>query len=141
LKATFRSILTVVIIDRSRRWVAAVLLLGCSVPFASCSGPRELYPSPDGEREAVVELGRTALENLWTVSVSEDRLFGDDQVLGCFTDDDPDSGTPTDVTWSNADSLVIRTTTTEVRVELNANLSARGIEQGSDDFLAPCPYS
>ena len=128
-------------IKRRPRWFAAALLLSCSLSLGGCSGPTERYPSPNGERDVVIELGQTVIDNLWTVSVAEDALFGASQVLGCFTDDDPSSGTPTGVTWSDADTVVIETTTTDVRVGLNSDLSVGSVQQESDDFLAPCPYS
>lgn len=111
--------------------------------MSGCSGGKELYPSPDGQQEVVIELGHTVLEKLWTVRVRDTGLFGQSRSIGCFTDDDPDAGTPTAVSWLEANVILIETTAGEpgVRIELNSDGSVGRIEQNATDLLAPCPYS
>jgi hypothetical protein len=90
----------------------------------------------------VVDRGRIAIENLWTVSL-KDGATAKCVVVGCFTDDDPTSGTPTTVVWSSSDTFTIETTTVDagVRVDLDANGTVRQVAQESDDFLTPCPWT
>lgn len=121
----------------------ASALLACLLAVSSCSGGKEHYPSPDGRKVVVIESGRTVLEKLWTVTVRDKGLFGQSRSIGCFTDDDPDGGTPTAVSWPEANVVLIETTAGEpgVRIELNSDGSVGLIEQDATDLLAPCPYS
>lgn len=108
-----------------------------------CSGGQDHYLSPDGQRAVVIERGRTAIENLWTVSLEGPAIFAKRADVGCFTDDDPTSGTPTTVVWSSSDSFTIDTTAggAGVRVVVHSDGTVRQIAQEGDDFLTPCPWS
>lgn len=119
-------------------------MLSCVLAAAGgCSGDNPRYPSPDGQREVVIEVGNAAIDTVWSVSVRETAIFGNRYDIGCFTDDDPDSATPTGVTWTNADEIVIETTAGDagVQIKLNPDGSASQVAQTADDFLIPCPYS
>lgn len=128
---------------RRTAWASGVALVGCVLVIGGCFGGRDRYPSQDGQREVVIERGRTAIENLWTVSLGDTAVFARHGAVGCFTDDDPTSGTPTTVIWSSSDSFTIETTAGEggVRIDLNPDGTVRRVTQTGDDFLAPCPWT
>jgi len=128
--------------NKRRPWLAAGALSACVLAVGGCSGDELHYPSPDGQHDAVIEVANASIDTVWTVSVREKALFGDRRTIGCFTDDDPASETPTDVSWTEADEIAISTTgDAPVRVKLNPDGSAGQITQAADDFLVPCPYS
>lgn len=118
-------------------------MIGCVLVVGGCFSDRDRYPSPDSQHEVVVERGRTAIENLWTVSLGSTAVFAEHGAIGCFTDDDPTSGTSTTVVWSSSDSFTIGTTAGDagVRIDLSPGGTVRQVTQPSDDFLVPCPWT
>lgn len=90
--------------------VAIVLLVPLLV--GGCSDGRLTYPSPDGERELRVEVGSN-LDTYWHLAIKEKGLFGDSTEVGCFSDDDPATGTPEEVSWANNNEVVIAWSATE----------------------------
>ncbi len=121
----------------------SIVLVSCVIALSGCSRSEGRYPSPDGQREVVIDVGIASIDTVWTVSVREAAPLGHRRDIGCFTDDDPDSGTPTSVTWTDAGEFVIKTTADDagVRVLLNPDGSASQVTQGGHDFLTPCPWS
>ena len=119
------------------------MLLSCVLAGGGCSANEEHYPSPDDQREVMIEVDSASIDTVWTVSGHETTLFGDWRDLGCFTDDDPDSEIPVGVRWTDANEIVIKTTAASagVVITLKPDGSAGQITQTADDFLVPCPYS
>lgn len=127
------------------RWPRRLAALAmCSLVLVGCSGTKERYGSPDGRREVVIERDQWVIDTVWVVTIrGATGLFGNEREVGCFTDDDPESGTPTGVTWTSADDFAIATTADagDVRVSINPDGSTLAIEQPGDDLLTPCPVN
>lgn len=128
---------------RRRPWRSAAVILGCVLAGAGCAVDSDHYSSPDNQRAVVIEVGNSAIDTVWTVSVEERAMLGDGHVIGCFTDDDPESTTPTGVLWTNSNEFVIETTDDDldVRVRINPDGAAAQVTQTAEDFLVPCPFS
>jgi hypothetical protein len=111
--------------------------------LVGCSADEQRYVSPDGQREVVIDAGAWAIDRIWTVTIRDTGIFGHSEDVGCFTDDDPASGSPTGVSWTSANEFVIATDAQDsgVRVALNPDGSVREVKQDGNDLLMPCPAS
>ena len=120
----------------------AVALLSCAVSLGGCGKDEAHYPSPDGRREVVIETGRASADTVWTVAVRDTKPFGDDQDLGCFTNDNPESLSPTVATWPSTEEISIGTTAADIHLMMKLDADGRwATAEAPDNFLAPCPYS